>query len=175
MFEIKRQTGPFPVKRRFADALAEWGRLLGCNGGALMVPGSLSYRHGLGFVITREGADSNDLHDSDLLFVKSWNHQAGELTIYGDGDPPPETLWHAAVYQSRSGAIFVFFARSDRAAELAGRMALRVVTVTGGRDLDAVQAALGTGNILAIEGSGILSFGCTAEDAGRPLLTFGSH
>jgi len=176
MFEIEKAAEVFPIKQNFADTVFEWGRELDRQGIVSgQEGGSLSYRHGLGFVITARDANLHTLVAIDLVFVERWDFSSGRVTIRGRQEPPPESLLHAVIYQNRGGAIFTVFTRSRAVLKAAGELGLPVTDHPQALDTPAlaseVEGKLGRGNMVIVRNEGVLSFGCTVEDASRQVLT----
>lgn len=174
MFQIEKAADRFSIKRNFADELFRWGKVLCENRVIAGREGSLSYRHGLGFVVTVQGADLAQLGDADLVLVDGWNAEKERLTVRGCGELSITGFLHALVYQNRSAAIFTFLADAPGIAKsAAGRHLPRTdyaVTDDIRRLADDMESKLGLGNVLLIRKGGVLSFGCTSEDAGGQLL-----
>ena len=111
--QICRDDDSFPIKQSFADSLFSWGKKFSEAASSLksMDPllGSLSYRYGLGFVMTSAKAHFKKLTQSHLIYVEKQDSSLDRMIIRGKGDLPEENCLHATVYQNRSGAIFSFF------------------------------------------------------------------
>ena len=176
MLTIERNTESFAIKQNFVDALSEWGKkfdeILSRQKSPLL-HASLSYRHALGFVITARDADVKNLMHADLIFVERWDLLSDRITICGEREPPSESFMHAHVYQNRSTAIFTFFiespllAKKARLVKIPSTTAQPIVTIPSVRE---VEKKLGLGNIVLIGDQAVLSLGCTADDAGEPVL-----
>ncbi len=175
---IERHPGAFTPKHGYADFLLDWGRKLDAEGMILRgLKGdgfSFSHRFALGFVVTSREAEASRLDEDGLLLVEPREPGSEELHYRGNGSLPWETWIHAEVFRCRGGAIFSFFVRRDRPVESAGgivvaRLAEEVLS-DAVRAVVELEAALGMGNVVQIGQRGVLSFGCTAEDAGEALL-----
>lgn len=175
--QIERTSDTFPIKRNFADAILEWGARLAHAGWIAERGGSLGYRHALGFVITREGADLSHPSDSDLVCVERWDWDTGLVKTRGKQSPSGHVFVHAAVCQERASAIFTFVADGARTmalAEKSGRPTTSPIAGATPRQIfEACLGCFGKGNLILIPGVGVLSFGCTADDAGSALLQLG--
>ncbi len=166
--KFQRRTPDFLVKHSFSSILFEWGKAF-CEKGLInqIKGGSLSYRHGLGFVITARDSNLGKLDEKDLIFVEEWDFSSNRFIIRGNADLPAESIFHAIVYQNRSGAIFSFFIKPFQILEMVERLGLSPSKTS---ELSEIEEKLSHGNIIAIQDQGILSFGCTAEDAGSQLF-----
>jgi len=175
---VTRLEKNLPIKRNFADALFDWAGKFARAGLMAHDPtgwtGNLSYRHALGFVITGRQANSKKLTDHDLIFVEKWDFETGRLTVRGEGDPPDTSFLHALIYQNRSGAIFAFHVCHPEMEKAALRLGLPTINDDVFADdctlMRQFESKLGMGNLIVVRGLGIFSFGCTAEDAGEPLI-----
>lgn len=166
---LESSAGVCPVKRPFAEQLFAWGRRLAGAGG-----GSLAYRFALGFVCTARGAAWDGLGDPDLLLIET-SVPGGEGWVAKGGGPAPATWWiHATTYSDRGSAVFSFLLEAPALVAPARRGGTPVVTGTAHGPSEAtlrsLETALGRGNLVALDGVGVLSFGSTADDAGEPLL-----
>ncbi len=175
MFKIERKGDTFPIKQNFLDALIRWGKELHRSRVVSVQGGSLSYRYGLGFVVTAAEADLTHLTPADLVLVEEWNAVDSRVVIRGSKEPAHQSFLHGIVYQNRSAAIFTFFVDALLTVKSMKELGL---PATDGEypnpfaiKMDDVERKLGQGNILVVQNQGILSWGCTAEDAGTPLLT----
>ncbi len=166
MFSVEQRPGSFPLKKNFADFLFEWGRQLAATPGTPL-KASLSYRHGLGFVATREGANLARLGEHDLVLLELDTELPGRLTVHGGAPPPSEGWIHGLAFACRGGAIFSFFCQDTTCA--AARVEESELNDPA-RAIPAFEAALGKGNLVQVGQRGVLSIGCTAQDAGEPLL-----
>ncbi len=169
--EVKSDT--FPIKRNFADALIAWGATLVGGGWMSERGGSLSHRYALGFVITRKGADLAHLADADLICVERWDFDAEQVIVRGKGEPSPHAFIHALVCQERATAIFTFVADAPKAVERAGKegwpSTKQSAHASARAMADDVTTILGKGNRVLIRGTGLLTFGCTADDAAAAM------
>lgn len=176
--QICRDDDPFPIKQSFADSLFSWGKKFSEAASSLksMDPliGSLSYRYGLGFVITSAKAHFKKLTQSHLICVEKQDSSLDRMIIRGKGDLPEENFLHATVYQNRSGAIFSFFFSYKKKILLPSSFNLPVIENLDQPPSELVkklERKLGQGNTIILHHCGILSFGCTADDAGEQLLS----
>jgi len=165
----------FLIKDNFFKQLGEWGKVLREPRGCFKMKAlNLSYRFALGYVVLRQGADFNDLKSSDLLCVESWDFQQKEISVRGSGLPSDEAMIHSAVYKNRSSAIFSFYVDAPDFVRSLSPSSLPMIVSREPVDtidfLKAVEEKLGEGNLIMIQDRGILSFGCTAEDAGGQIL-----
>lgn len=167
MISFRRTTDICPIKRNFAEAIFGAGKFLedtGWGEGA-----SLGYRHALGFVVTKEGATMGTITDKDLVFVECWDAAKDTLNVRGSV-PPTEDVWiHAAVYQNRSSAIYTILVPNPKLREAA--LVAKIPALSGEHPrgssvwFEAVQSLLGSGNRMVVSKMGVLSLGCTVEDA----------
>jgi hypothetical protein len=150
--------------------IAAWGRRLAGHG----VSGCLAYRFALGFVATGKGADLARLSDKDLLFLEPERPSAESWVAHGAAAAPAAWWVLATVFADRGSAIFAFLAEGEewaRAAAAAGAPAVGGASGDrAGETVAKIEAALGRGNALALEGVGALALGSTADDAGLDLL-----
>ena len=156
-FEICREKDGFPSRKPFSDVLYLWGKKFAEKS----LQGSLSYRYGLGFVVTSADSNLKDLSEKDLVFVKTCDRVSKKITVCGEGKLPESAFIHAIVFEDRSGAIFSFFASSEEF--LSSFKAQKIPVIENSEDL---EPKLGLGNLFILKGQGALSFGCTADDAG---------
>jgi hypothetical protein len=169
---------PFPIRRPFADALFDWGRrlaerrLMGSHGDKLR--GSLSYRFGLGFVMTSSQAPIERLSDCDLQFIQTMSPQDGRAGTQAESALTEIQLCHALTYRSRGGVIFVFHAidpRLEKAALEKGAPFLDAKLSDKRDDFRMkFEEQLGKGNLVVLKGRGVISLGCTADDTGEQIL-----
>ena len=159
------------LKQAYVHALGEWsGRVHQKLGKDFSI--QASYRHGLGFMITRQGADSLHPADRDFLNVESGSWENGHMAGSGEGVPPVEGLLHGLVYQVRSSAIFCFTVTGKEGVSSVRKS--DIPRIPWEKDLSRaamveLEQRLGEANCFAVGGNGILSFGCTAEDAGQQI------
>ncbi|MDD2709894.1 MAG: class II aldolase/adducin family protein [Verrucomicrobiae bacterium] len=166
------------MKEPFASTLFTWCRrladlnLLGPTPNGFK--GSLSYRHGLGFVITSQQTSLKQPSSRDLVFVDAWNVNTGRIQAHGAGELTTTCLYHAMAYQNRAGAIFAIHAFNPGLEKTARQMGLPETdgrfSPGDSRAVDTMTADLGKGNLLIMRDDGILSIGCTADDAAVQIL-----
>lgn len=170
MLQLQTVVGECPVKRNFADLLFAWGRRLAAEGAV----GSLAYRFALGFACTSRGADLARLSDKDLLFLEPTQPGGEVWTAKGRGEAPGSWWIHATVFADRGSAVFTCLAEGAEWTDAARRAGAPSVNGAGaGPDavvIGAIEAALGKGNLVSLEGLGALGLGSTADDAGLALL-----
>lgn len=171
-FQLKNMGEVFPIKPGFAESIFDWGKRI-AQITDLSTESSLSYRHGLGFVVTRDGADLSKLTGEDLVLVEHCDWATHQLVYRGKYRPPAESFLHAVVYGDRSGAVFAFLAQAPENFQMEKSGMTQILhdssqpMIALSRD---VEKLLGAGNLFLIDDSSVLSFGCTAEDAGNPIL-----
>lgn len=170
MLSLERAAGVCPVKRPFLEALAVWGRRLDDAG----IRGSLAYRFALGFVISAHGSDLRKLAEGDLLFLEPREPSSNSWTVKGAGEPSVAWWTLATAFADRGSAIFAFLAEEEKWARAALRAgAPRVSRAAEGVSAAAIveiEAGLGRGNAVALDGIGAMALGSTADDAGLELL-----
>ncbi len=179
---FKRSEKSFLPKRNFTDALIAWGKSFCAYGLASLtdgsLKGSLSFRYGLGFVITTKNVDLKNIKDTDLIYVESWDHASSTLTYRGNQSPPEESFLHAMIYQNRSSAIFTFFLHPLPHLHFIKDSCLPIIhddlLENTPAFISEIEKAIGQGNQILID-HGILSFGCTADDAGKQILELLLH
>ena len=170
MLQLQTIAGECPGKPHFAEMLFAWGRRLSEAGAT----GGLAYRFALGFVCTARGVDLGALSAKDLLFLEPKEPGGEAWMSRGRGEVPGVWWIHATVFANRGSAIFTGLMEGTVWAEAALRAgappASGVGAGPGAAVIGAIEAALGKGNLVSLEGVGALALGSTADDAGLALL-----
>jgi hypothetical protein len=165
---LNKMNTTFPIKENFAEVLFALGKKLS-HAGVRSEKTSLCYRHGLGFVITSADAPLDRLTEKHLVLIEDCN-LGNPLKVRGSHDPSPLFALHAAVFHLRSGAIFSLLVEASKLD--APKLPCLPSTSSEFQLLnEQMESLLSKGNQILVQNVGVLSFGCTEDDALTPIAS----
>lgn len=165
---VAKPSSTFKLKEQYIQDLSAWSlRLMTVFPSCRL---NFAYRQALGFVMTRMIIDPADLK-GELIFVEKWDPDTGKIiSASADDGLPAISSLHQAVFQNRSSVIFSLWIEGKDLLQKSAKRNIPVLNVEGKDLFLKSEKYLGMGNMLAVDDLGVLSLGCTADDAGQGLL-----
>lgn len=137
--------------------------------------GNLSFRVGVGFVITPMDKSKADILPEDLVEVVDCDIEKWEVTVRGTFEPSSESMLHWLVYKSRSDVNAVFHLHDFDVLEKRDELRLKSTAKampygTVGLAIEVLSALGKNENYILIMNHGTLSVGPSMDAAGELAL-----
>jgi hypothetical protein len=162
-----KSSSTFKLKENYVQDLSAWSlRLMTVFPSCRL---NFAYRQALGFVMTRIIAGPSDLKE-DLIYVEKWDLETGNVAAASAENLPGVSGLHQAAFQNRSSVIFSLWIEDADLVQKAMKKNIPVLKSAEKDFFSKSEKYLGMGNMLVIDGLGVLSLGCTVDDAGQGLV-----